>query len=97
MHFYAFFNHFYGSIFEIALWTNALSSPYIAHEPTAQNLILSVHSLRFALFVKKRHGSQNQGSLKSEEQLSDFKEWCAQLWLLLVHSKDIGGRYNLDF
>jgi hypothetical protein len=53
-------------------------SPYIAHA-TAQNLILSVCSLRFALCLKERHRSQNQGSLKSEEQLSNFKERCAQL------------------
>ena len=53
--------------------------PYIAH--TAQNLILSVRSLRFALCLKERHRSQNEGSLKSEERLSDFKERCAQLWL----------------
>ena len=44
----------------------ALFYPYIAHERTAQNLILSVCSLRFALFVKERHHSQNQGSLKSD-------------------------------
>ena len=37
MHFYAFFNHFYGLIFY----------PYIAHEETAQNLDLSV---RLSLF-----------------------------------------------
>ena len=61
----------------------ALSYPYIAHEQTAQNLILSVRSLRFALFVKERHRSQNQGSFKSEEQLSDFKERCAQLCILV--------------
>ena len=30
-----FFNHFYSSIFEIALWITAHSSPYIAHERTA--------------------------------------------------------------
>ena len=53
--------------------------PYIAHERTAQNLILSVRSLSFALFVKERHRSQNQGSLKSKERLNDFKERCAQL------------------
>ena len=58
----------------------ALSSPYVAHERTAQNLILSVRSLRFALCLKERHRSQNEGSLKSEERLSDFKERCAQLW-----------------
>ena len=58
----------------------ALFYPYIAHERTTQNLILSVRSLRFALFVKERHRSQNQGSLKSEERFSDFKERCAQLW-----------------
>ena len=57
----------------------ALFYPYIAHERTAQNLILSVCSLRFALFVKEHHRSQNEGSLKSEEPLSDFKERCAQL------------------
>ena len=54
--------------------------PYIAHERTVQNLILSVRSLRFALCLKERHRSQNEGSLKSEERLSDFKERCAQLW-----------------
>ena len=58
----------------------ALFYPYIAHERTAQNFILSVRSLRFALSLKERHRSQNEGSLKSEEQLSDFKERCAQLW-----------------
>jgi len=57
----------------------ALFYPYIAHERTAQNLILSVRSLHFTLFVKERHHSQNQGLLKSEERLSDFKERCAQL------------------
>jgi len=57
----------------------ALFCPYIAHERTAQNLILSVRSLRFALFLNEHHHSQNQGSLKSEERLSDFKERCAQL------------------
>ena len=57
----------------------ALFYPYIAHERTAQNLILSVRSLRFTLCLKERHRSQNEGSLKSEERLSDFKEQCAQL------------------
>ena len=42
--------------------------PYIAHERTAQNLILSVPSLRFTLCLKERHRSQNEGSLKSEER-----------------------------
>ena len=37
----------------------ALFYPYIAHERTAQNLILSVCSLRFALCLKERHSSQN--------------------------------------
>ena len=49
----------------------ALFSPYIAHERTPQKLILSVRSLRFALCLKERHRSQNEGSLKSEERLSD--------------------------
>ena len=57
----------------------ALFCPYIAHERNAQNLILSVRSLRFALCLKERHRSQNQGSLKSEERKSNFKERCAQL------------------
>ena len=57
----------------------ALFYPYIVHERTAQNLILSVRSLGFALCLKERHRSQNDGSLKSEERLSDFKERCAQL------------------
>ena len=64
----------------------ALFYPYIAHEQTVQNLILSLRSLRFALFVKERHRSQNEGLLKSEERLSDFKEQCAQLWNELVRS-----------
>jgi len=68
--FYAFFNHFYSSIFEIALWITALSSPYIAQERTAQSAILSVRSERFALCLKERHRSQNQGSLKSERAIS---------------------------
>ena len=51
----------------------------IAHEQTAQNLTLSVRSSLFALFLTERHRSQNAGSLKSEERLSDFKERCAQL------------------
>ena len=54
----------------------ALFYPYIAHEQTAQNLILSVRS---ALCLKERHRSQNEGSLKSEERLSEFKERYAQL------------------
>ena len=58
----------------------ALFYPYIAHEQTTQNLILSVHSERSALCLKEHHRSQNEGSLKSEERLSDFKERYAQLW-----------------
>ena len=57
----------------------ALFYPYIAHERTAQNLILSVRSERSALGLKERHHSQKEGSLKSEERKSDFKERCAQL------------------
>ena len=53
--------------------------PYIAHERTAQNLILSVRSERSALCLKERHRSVNEGSLKSEERLSNFKERYAQL------------------
>ena len=53
--------------------------PYIAHERTAQNLILSGRSLCSTLCLKERHRSQNEGSLKSEERLSDFKERYAQL------------------
>ena len=52
----------------------ALFYPYIA-----KNLILSVPLSLFALFLIERHCSQNHGSLKSEEQLSDFIEQCAQL------------------
>ena len=37
MHFCAFFNHFYGWIFEIPLWITALFFPFIAHERTAKN------------------------------------------------------------
>ncbi len=51
--------------------------PYITHERTIQNLDF-VCSL-IVLFLIERHRYQNQGSLKSEEGLSDFKERCAQL------------------
>ena len=57
----------------------ALFYPYIAQERTAQSAILSVRSERSALCLKERHRSQNEGSLKSEERKSDFKERCAQL------------------
>ena len=67
----------------------ALFYPYIAHERTAQNFILSVCSVRFALSPKERHRSQNEGLLKSEERLSDFKERCAQLWKMLFCSQII--------
>jgi len=41
--------------------------------------IMSVCLSLFPLFLTERHRSQNQGSLKSEERLSDLKELCAQL------------------
>jgi len=41
--------------------------------------IMSVRLSLFALFLIERHRSQNEGSLKSEERLSDFKERCTQL------------------
>jgi len=37
----------------------ALFFPYIAHERTAQNLILSVRLSLFALYLIERHRSQN--------------------------------------
>ena len=49
-----------------------LFCPFIAHERTAQNLILSVRSMRFALFLKERHRSQNQASLKSDVPISEY-------------------------
>ena len=55
----------------------ALFYPHIAHEQTAQNLDF-VSSL-VALILIECHRSQNKGSLKSEDRLSDFKERCAQL------------------
>ena len=55
----------------------ALFCPYIAHEGTAHNLDY-VNSL-VALCLTERHRSQNEGSLKSEERLSDFEERCTQL------------------
>jgi len=53
---------------------------------------LSVCSERFALCLKERHCSQNQGSLKSEERKSDFKERCAQLCLfqIFLYSPKLG-------
>ena len=59
--------------------------PYIPHEQNAQNLILSVRLLLFALVLTEHHCSQNHGLLKSEERLRDFKERCAQLWFLIYH------------
>ena len=43
----------------------ALFNPYIAHERTAQNL--DFVSLLVALILIECHGSQNKGSLKSQE------------------------------
>ena len=60
----------------------ALFYTYIAHERTAQNL--DFVSLLVALILIERHRSQNKGSLKSEERLSDFKERCAQLNTLFL-------------
>jgi len=45
---------------------------------------LSVRSLLFALFLIEHHCFQNQGSLKSEERLSDFKEQCAALCIIYL-------------
>ena len=68
----------------------ALFCPYIAHEPTAQNL--DFVNLLIALFLIERHRSQNQGSLKSEERLRDFKERCAQLCNLHIESdREVAG------
>ena len=58
----------YVQIVHFSTILTALFCPYIAHERTSQNLILSVRSLRFALCLKERHRSQNEGSLKSEER-----------------------------
>ena len=55
----------------------ALFCPYVTYERTPQNL--DFVSLLFALFLIERHRSKNQGSLQSEERLSNFKERCAQL------------------
>ena len=41
--------------------------------------IMSVRLSLFALCLIERHRSQNEGSLKSKERLSDFKERFAQL------------------
>ena len=62
----------------------ALFYPYIARERTAQSAILTDCSERSALCLKERHRSQNEGSLKSEERLSDFKERYAQLCLFNI-------------
>ena len=85
MPFYAFFNHYYGLIFEIALRTNPLFFPYITHEQTAQNLILSVRSLLFTLFLKSLLSSRNQGSLKSEEQFQ--RAMCPALYFNAINLK----------
>ena len=56
----------------------------MAHAGTVQNRISSVCSPIFAHFIKSILCSRNKGSLKSEEQLSDLKERCAQLWLYSI-------------
>ena len=84
MHFYVF-----STIF------TALFFPYITNEGTAQNLILSVRSSLFALFLIERHRSQNSGPLKSEERLIDFKEGCAQLWFSQVTNLLGSGKFDL--
>jgi len=51
-------------------------------------LILSVRSLRFALFVKERHRSQNQGSLKSKERFQ--RAMCPALHTIHTYAFDTG-------
>ena len=70
--------------------------PYIAHERTAQNLILSVRSERIALCLKERHRSQNQGSLKSEERKSERATPLnsPSLWIQLPRFNTVQGHIN---
>ena len=68
MHFYAFFNHYYSSIFEIALKINPLFFPSIAQEWTTQNVNFAVRLSLFALFLILLSRSGNQGSLEREER-----------------------------
>ena len=68
MPFYAFLNHFYGLIFEIALRINPLSFLSITHERTTQNANFAVCSSIFALFLISLSRSGNQGSLESKER-----------------------------
>ena len=70
VHFYEFFNHFYGSIFEINLWITALFFPYMAHERKAQNLILSVRSSLFFLNSSFAPKIKVHSRAKREERLS---------------------------
>ena len=79
--------------------STALFYPYIARERTAQNLILSVRSERSALRLKERHRSQNEGSLKSEERLSNFKERYAQHWIYvyLYNKRESKHLFRLPF
>ena len=49
-------------------------------EPLKRVFSQLVRLLLFAHFIKSLLCSRNQGSHKSQEQLSDLKERCAQLW-----------------
>ena len=63
MHFYEFFNHFYYTL--LSLYCSWANRDFVSSLVT--------------LILIERHRSQNKGSLKSEERLSDFKELCTQL------------------
>ena len=72
---------FDGLILEISPCFDPLFFPYIPHEQTPQNGILSVCSLLIAHLMKSLLRSGNQDMLKSDERSSDLKERTAQLWL----------------
>ena len=72
MHFYAFFNHFYGLIFEISLRINPLFFPYIDQELIAQNTNLALSALRsfsyIALLLRKSGFAQERRAIEQFER-----------------------------
>ena len=76
VHFYAFLNHFYCALLSLyRSWVNHSEFGFCQ---------FARRSLLFALILIERHYSQNKGSLKSKEQLSDFKERCAQFCKICI-------------
>ena len=67
MHFYAFFNHYYGSIFEITLKINPLFFPSIAHEQNAQN-----ENFNDPIFIDKSKDDYRSNCFETQNNVPQF-------------------------